>query len=337
MDWKTDKATEKIFLPSDTPKTYIGRFAPTPSGFLHLGNLFCSLLAWLFAKKNSGKIILRIEDLDTSRCTRERADTLARDLEWLGLIWDEGAYASENSESYFQSKRSAIYEQFFQKLQKQQLVYPCFCSRADLHAANAPHASDGHAIYAGTCRDLTRAQQEERQNSLNHAPAYRVRVDNSIIEFNDAHYGTQCYNLAQESGDFIIRRSDGLYAYQLAVTVDDALMGITQVVRGNDLLSSTPIQLYLYEKLGLTPPDFLHIPLLVAPDGRRLAKRDGDLELAALRNRFKSAEPIIGWLAYLAGQLKKPEALTVQDLLHIFNPDKLPQKNIIVPNELLSR
>lgn len=310
-----------------------GRFAPTPSGFLHLGNVFCSLLAWLYAKSSGGKIILRIEDLDAMRCPRSNADALARELAWLGLTWDEGAYVSANSENYFQSNRSAIYEKFFQCLQEQQKIYPCFCSRAELHAAEAPHLSDGRVVYAGICRRLTDEQRVEKLRQRR--PAYRVETENAEIIFCDGHYGMQRYNLAQECGDFIVRRSDGVFAYQLAVTIDDALMGVTQVVRGSDLLSSTPMQLYLYKLLGLTPPAFCHIPLLVDPDGRRLAKRDGDLELSVLRKHFGSPEPIIGTLAYMAGQLARPEPISAQELLPLFNADSIPTHNIVVPRNLL--
>ena len=307
----------------------VGRFAPTPSGFLHLGNVFCSLLAWLYAKSSGGKIILRVEDLDPQRCTREKADQLARDLEWLGLEWDEGAYVSTNSESFFQSQRSEIYAQFFEQLQEQGLVYPCFCSRSELHAAEAPHLSDGRIIYAGTCRQLTPEQRQAKAQKR--APAYRLQVEDKAISFFDGHYGQQSYNLAEESGDFIVRRSDGVFAYQLAVTIDDALMGVTQVVRGCDLLSSTPMQLYIYRLLGFEPPSFCHIPLLVDATGRRLSKRDGDLEIAALRKAYGSPEPIIGLLAYLAGQIDKPEPLCVADLLPLFAASKIPQQNIVVP------
>ena len=172
----------------------VGRFAPTPSGFLHLGNVFCSLLAWLYAKSSGGKIILRVEDLDPQRCTREKADQLARDLEWLGLEWDEGAYVSTNSESFFQSQRSEIYAQYFEQLQEQGLVYPCFCSRSELHAAEAPHLSDGRIIYAGTCRQLTPEQRQAKAQKR--APAYRLQVEDKAISFFDGHYGQQSYNLA---------------------------------------------------------------------------------------------------------------------------------------------
>ena len=308
----------------------VGRFAPTPSGFLHLGNVFCSLLAWLYAKSSGGKIILRVEDLDPQRCTRQNADQLARDLEWLGLTWDEGAYVSSDGEHYFQSRRSEIYAQYFEQLQEQSLVYPCFCSRAELHAAEAPHLSDGRIVYAGTCRCLTKAEREAKAQKR--APAYRLQVEDVPISFTDGHYGQQSFNLAEESGDFIVRRSDGVFAYQLAVTIDDALMGITQVVRGCDLLSSTPMQLYIYRLLGFTPPSFCHIPLLVDATGRRLSKRDGDLEIAALRKIYGSPEPIIGFLAYLAGQIDKPEPLSVSDLLPFFVAKKIPTQNIVVPN-----
>lgn len=312
-----------------------GRFAPTPSGFLHLGNVFCSLLAWLYAKKTGGSITLRIEDLDPQRCSRAKADALARELEWLGLTWDEGAYVSEDSEHYFQSQRSDIYAEYFARLEAQKLVYPCFCSRGELHAAEAPHASDGRIIYAGTCRTLSQAEREAK--SKLRRPAWRVRVTDEPISFTDAHYGAQSANLSADCGDFILRRSDGVYAYQLAVVIDDALMGITQVVRGADLLSSTHMQLYLYRLLGLTPPEFCHIPLLVDADGRRLAKRDGDLELSLLRRRYGSPEPIIGLLAYLAGQLERPEPITAEALLPLFDAEKIPTHNIVVPRELLSK
>ena len=314
-------------------KPIVGRFAPTPSGFLHLGNVFCSLLAWLYAKSSGGKIILRVEDLDPQRCTRQKADQLARDLEWLGLTWDEGAYVSRDCERYFQSQRSEIYAQYFEQLQEQDLVYPCFCSRAELHAAEAPHLSDGRIVYAGTCRCLTKAEREAKAQKR--APAYRLQVEDVPISFTDGHYGQQSFNLAEESGDFIVRRSDGVFAYQLAVTIDDALMGITQVVRGCDLLSSTPMQLYIYRLLGFTPPSFCHIPLLVDATGRRLSKRDGDLEIAALRKIYGSPEPIIGFLAYLAGQIDNPEQLRVEDLLPIFAAKKIPIGNIVVPNILI--
>ena len=320
---------ELIFMEE---KTVCGRFAPTPSGRIHLGNIFCSLLAWLAAKSQGGKIVLRIEDLDSLRCPRANADALAADLEWLGLTWDAGAYCNKNSEAYFQSRRFPIYAEYLHQLEQQQLTYPCFCSRGELHAANAPHLSDGRVIYPGTCRGLTPSEQQARAKLR--SPAYRIRVPDEPLSFQDGLYGKYTENLAQECGDFIVRRSDGVYAYQLAVVIDDALMGINQVVRGCDLLSSTPMQLYLYRVLGLPAPKFTHIPLLVAPDGRRLAKRDRDLDLEQLRRQYSSPEPLLGYLAYLAGQLPKPEPLRAQDLLGFFELNKVPTRNIVVPTTL---
>ena len=322
---------EEIFMEE---KTVCGRFAPTPSGRIHLGNIFCSLLAWLSAKSQGGKIVLRIEDLDSQRCPRANADALAADLEWLGLTWDEGAYVSEQNEEYFQSQRFPIYARYLQQLEEQELIYPCFCSRGELHAANAPHLSDGRVIYAGTCRHLT---PEERLAKVQQRhPAYRLKVTAAPISFQDGLYGQYTENLSEECGDFIVRRSDGVYAYQLAVVVDDALMQVNQVVRGCDLLSSTPMQLYLYHLLRLPAPHFIHVPLLVAPDGRRLAKRDHDLDLSVLRRLYDSPEPIIGYLAYLAGQIPQPEPLKAEDLLPLFDWSRVPTQNIVVPPTLTS-
>lgn len=315
-----------------TNKKLKGRFAPTPSGFIHLGNIFCSLLAWLNAKSQGGSIVLRIEDLDTVRCSREKADRLAQDLEWLGLYWDEGAYTEANSTSYFQSQRFDIYGSYLEQLEATGNVYPCFCSRNELHAANAPHLSDGRFIYAGTCYGLSPEERSLRAQSRR--PAYRLHVPDQTIEFTDLLYGKQGFNLAKENGDFIVRRSDGVYAYQLAVTIDDALMGITEVVRGWDLLGSTPLQIYLHKLLGFEPPQYMHIPLLVAPDGRRLAKRDADMDLDRIRQSYDSPEPLIGYLAYLAGQIANPEPITAQELVKLYQQDKIPRHNIVVPAQL---
>ena len=230
----------------------VGRFAPSPSGRLHLGNLACSLLAWLSAKSQGGKVVLRIEDLDAERCPRKFADLLEEDLKWLGLVWDEGGSSGGPHGPYYQSECAPIYEQAYAKLEQQGLVYPCFCSRAQLHAASAPHTSDGNVIYPGTCRDLTPAQIAEKRKIK--APAYRLRVPDEEISFVDGCMGLHSENLLRDCGDFYLRRADGVFAYQLAVVVDDARMGVTEVVRGSDLLSSTARQLYLYRLLGLPAP-----------------------------------------------------------------------------------
>lgn len=316
------------------PAKICGRFAPTPSGRMHLGNVFCALLAWLSARSQGGSITLRIEDLDKARCPDCNAALLEDDLHWLGLDWDTGGSSGGPQAPYYQSQRAAVYARYFAQLQAQGLTYPCFCNRAELHAAQAPHLSDGRVLYAGTCRQLTPAAAAAKAQSK--TPAQRLILPDAVLNFDDGHYGPQRQNLAAECGDIILRRSDGVYAYQLAVTVDDALMDITEVVRGCDLLDSTPQQLYLYRLLGLPEPVFFHVPLLTAPDGRRLAKRDHDLDLGSLRQRFTDAKPIIGQLAYLAGLLPQPRPSTARALLPLFNWQKVPRQNIIVSKQLLN-
>lgn len=299
----------------------IGRFAPSPSGRMHLGNVLCALLAWLSARQQGGQFLLRIEDLDAMRCPRSYAELIIDDLRWLGLDWD--------GEIPYQSERSEIYEKYEDILRNKGLLYPCFCSRAALHAASAPHLSDGRVIYAGTCRDLTAAQIAEKKKTR--APATRVRVPDEDICFTDGVYGAYCENLARECGDFIIRRSDGVFAYQLAVVVDDAHAGVTEVVRGADLISSTPRQIWLYRLLDFTPPKFIHIPLLCDFDGRRLSKRDQDLDLAILRQRF-TPEQIVGALAFAAGLTDQPSPIAARDLIADFSWNRIPRNDLYLPN-----
>ena len=302
-----------------------GRYAPSPSGRMHLGNLMCCLLAWLSAKSKGGQVLLRIEDLDAVRCPRVYADAIQDDLAWLGLA------ADGPTPTVYQSERSEIYQQYYDILLKKGLIYPCFCSRSQLHAASAPHRSDGQVVYAGTCRGLSDAEVARR--SLTRAPAFRVRVPDEEIAFTDGHLGRYAENLARDCGDFYLRRADGVFAYQLAVVVDDALMGVTEVVRGSDLLSSTPRQLWLYHELGLTAPQFYHLPLLLAPDGRRLSKRDGDQSLENLRARYTPQE-IIGKLAYVCGLQDTPAPASPQELVPGFSWDKVPKQDILLPEGL---
>ena len=302
-----------------------GRYAPSPSGRMHLGNLMCCLLAWLSAKSKGGQVLLRIEDLDAARCPRVYADAIMDDLAWLGLA------ADGPTPTVYQSERSKIYQQYYDILLKKGLVYPCFCSRSQLHAASAPHRSDGQVVYAGTCRGLSDAEIARR--SLTRAPAFRVQVPDEEIAFTDGHLGRYAENLARDCGDFYLRRADGVFAYQLAVVVDDALMGVTEVVRGSDLLSSTPRQLWLYRELGLTAPQFYHLPLLLAPDGRRLSKRDGDQSLENLRARYTPQE-VIGKLAYVCGLQDTPAPVSPQELVPGFSWDKVPKQDILLPEGL---
>lgn len=296
-----------------------GRFAPSPSGRMHMGNLWSCLLAWLSARSAGGGMVLRLEDLDPDRCRQEYCVQVMRDLEWLGLDWD--------GESVYQSKRTEQYRQAFQSLEQQGVIYPCFCTRAERLAASAPHRSDGTAVYDGRCRHLTAAEREETMKTRR--PAWRVRTPEREIAFTDRLQGGYAENLARDCGDFILRRSDGVYAYQLAVVVDDALMGVNHVVRGRDLLCSAPRQAWLHEVLGYRPPRFFHTPLLLAPDGRRLAKRDRDLDMGALRARY-GPEELTGLLAFYAGLIDRPEKVTAQELVPQFSWSKVPKNDVVV-------
>ena len=283
----------------------IGRFAPTPSGRMHLGNVFAALIAWLSVRKDNGYLVLRMEDLDTQRTSPEYAQILRDDLLWLGLNWDE--------ETQPQSQRSEIYEAYFEKLEAMGLLYPCYCTRSQLHSVNAPHLSDGTYVYAGTCRNLSEAQK----SAFGRLPAWRVRVSDQEWSLEDKIQGTYTENLATHCGDFVVRRADGVYVYQLAVTVDDAMAGVNQVVRGTDLLSSAPRQMYLQSLLGFPHPEYAHVPMLLAPDGRRLSKRDKDLDLGYLREHT-SPEKLIGVLAHAAGLLDSPNPISAKELADSF-------------------
>ena len=293
---------------------------------MHLGNVFSALLSFLSVHSKGGHWILRIEDLDPERSRKEYSDMLEDDLNWLGLIWDEGGSKGGDFGSYYQSERAKIYEQAFNKLSD--LIYPCFCKRADLLAASAPHSSDGRPIYSGKCRGLTAEQISELSKLRN--PAYRIKVGDNSVKFTDGVYGEWEKSLYEVGGDFVLRRIDGTFAYQLAVVVDDAAMGITEVVRGCDLLDSTPSQIYLYNLLGLPVPKFYHFPLLMsAESGARLSKRDKSLDMGELRKKY-SAEEILGLLGYYAGIIPENRKTTLTELLDKFSWEKVPQNNIVV-------
>ena len=301
-----------------------GRFAPSPTGRIHLGNIFCALIAWLAVRSANGEMILRIEDLDPDRSKKEYAVQLEKDLHWLGLDWDIGGISQPQ---YCQSKRTAFYAQAYAALEEQNLLYPCFCTRAE-RAASAPHTADGASIYSGHCRNLS--PEEIVRLSASRKPAIRFRVPEGCYSFTDGVQGKE-YGNWESCGDFILRRTDGVYAYQLAVVVDYGSMGITQVVRGRDLLNATPQQLLLYERLGYEPPEFFHIPLLVAPDGRRLSKREKDLDLGALQKKYQPEE-IIGWLAWKSGLLDQYEPIQARELISLFQWERLTPHDIVVPS-----
>jgi len=307
---------------------------------MHLGNVMSVLLSYLSVKSKGGSWLLRIEDLDTARTSLDAARVLEEDLIDLGLEWDEGGV----DQGCCQSMRSEIYEQALKALD----VYPCYCSRSDLISASAPHESDGRVVYNGRCRDLAPSERPQSPFSL------RVRVPDYDVSFVDGHYGEQRINLARDCGDFIVRRKDGGAAYQLAVTVDDLLMGVTKVVRGRDLLLSTHQQIFLGQCLmgplglgqyhpapsvpGQCPPapsvessgypiSFCHTPLLCGADGIRLSKRDMALDLGELLRKHSPRE-IIGQLAYLCGIIDTPDPCTPSDLIPLFDISRVPLEDI---------
>ncbi len=293
----------------------VGRFAPTPSGRMHLGNVFAALVAWLSTRSRSGSLVLRMEDLDTQRTSEAYAQILREDLLWLGLDWD--------LETPPQSQRSRVYEAYFEKLREMDLLYPCYCTRSQLHSVNAPHLSDGTYLYPGTCRELTQAQRDR----FDRAPAWRVKVPEGIWTVNDLVQGEYREDLQTHCGDFVVRRADGVFVYQLAVTVDDAEAGVTEVVRGTDLLGSAPRQMYLQSLFGFPHPQYGHVPMLMAPDGRRLSKRDKDLDLGYLRSRI-SPERLIGCLAHASGLSETAAPISARELASQFSWDKLAKRDI---------
>lgn len=298
----------EIVCKAPANRPVVGRFAPSPTGRMHAGNIFAALMAWLVAKSQGGSIVLRIEDLDRERSKACYIDAVQRDFEALGLTWDKGPY--------FQHDRDEAYREAFRLLQNKGLVYPCFCSRADLHAASAPHRGEKF-VYPGTCKNLTDEQRKER--ALTRKPAQRLIVPDAVYAFADLVQGGYRQNLATECGDFLVQRSDQAFAYQLAVVVDDAAQGVTSVVRGVDLLCSTPQQLYLQDVLGLEHPEYAHIPLVVAEMNRRLSKRDHDAAIDELLARFGSPEAVIGHIAGITGIAATCEPATPEQLLKGFS------------------
>lgn len=283
-----------------------GRFAPSPSGRMHLGNIYTALLSWLSVKSKNGQWLLRIEDLDPQRSKKVFAEQIEDDLNWLGLDWDEGGMA----EGCCQSLRNEIYEEYFEKLQNLGLTYKCYCTRTDLRATQAPHISDGRFVYSGRCRPKS-TPPFPADDSYG---ATRIFVPNKELIFEDRICGKHIVNLADFCGDFIIRRADKAWAYQLAVVVDDALMGVTEVVRGDDLLMSTAQQLYLYSLLGFDAPEFAHVPLVRNEDGIRLSKRDSSMSMEYMRSHY-TPEEIIGNAAFAARLTRHNTPVSAQELL----------------------
>lgn len=307
------------------------RIAPSPTGRMHAGNVFAALMAWLIARREDGQVLLRIEDLDTGRARPIYSDLILRDLEWLGLTWDGPVV--------YQSERNDLYAEALDLLDSEGLLYPCFCTRADLHTESAPHTADETPIYPGTCRTLSEEQREEA--ARRHAPAWRLMVPpagtaQGTIVFQDRLQGLVECDLGTSIGDFIVRRSDGLFAYQLAVTVDDLVQDVGIIVRGCDLLKSTPQQLHLHRILadkGMghnLEPVCYHLPLMVDSGGRRLSKRDNDCDLQILRESYRTPEALLGHIAYRAGIIEGPDRpIPLDELLACFDIDALKMRWVI--------
>ena len=296
-----------------------GRYAPSPTGDLHMGNLRTALLAWLFARCADGQFVLRIEDLDRPRVHPGATERMLYDLRWLGLDWDEGPDIGGPYAPYTQSERQEIYASYLQRLTDKGLIYPCYCSRAEIaRAASAPQGDEGPR-YPGTCRNLTQAQRRQYEADKRR-PSLRFRVDDErIVSFTDLLAGPLEQQVHQTIGDFIVCRSDGLFAYQFAVVVDDALMRINQVVRGADLLQSTPRQVLLYEALEYQVPTFAHVPLLLDEHGKRFSKRIQSAGLEPLRAAGATPAQVVGLIAADCGLVEKGEQLSASELAQQYN------------------
>jgi glutamyl-tRNA synthetase len=307
------------------PAEVVGRLAPSPTGAQHVGNARTYLIAWLSARSRGGRVVLRIEDIDSPRVKPGAADALLDDLRWLGLNWDAGPV--------IQTQRLPLYEASLGRLRERELVYPCTCTRTDVErAASAPHAEHEGPVYPGTCAGRRAADAADlRDRSF----AWRFRVPPGERTFEDGFRGPIRVDLHAVGGDFVVWKATGTPAYQLAVVVDDAEQGVTEVVRGDDLVPSTPRQLLLYKALGLRPPRFVHVPLVVGPDGRRLAKRHGDTRLVALREAGVRAEALLGLLGWSCGWLDQPEPVTLAKLLPRFQLGAIPPTPFVLTPDLL--
>ncbi len=302
----------RVSTPRASPR---GRFAPSPTGDVHLGNAASALVAWLSVRSRGGSLVLRVEDLDRDRSRSEFTGRILADLAWLGLDWDEGPDRGGPHAPYDQGSRAAHYRAALDRLLAGGRLYPCFCSRKEIAAAaSAPQEPGDQPYYPGTCRALE-AEQSRRRIASGERHAWRFRVDPCAQpEFVDLVRGAWRAG-AWPCGDFVVHRSDGVAAYQLAVVVDDAAMGIDEVVRGDDLLPSTPRQLLLYEALGFRPPAFGHVPLWLGPDGVRLSKRHRGTTLAELRDAGLEAPVVVGRLAHRLGLLPAVAPARAADLV----------------------
>ncbi|MSR54892.1 MAG: tRNA glutamyl-Q(34) synthetase GluQRS [Gemmataceae bacterium] len=313
-------------MPSPTPRPLRARLAPSPTGAQHVGNARTYLIAWLSARSQGAEVRLRIEDIDSPRIKQGSTDLILEDLCWLGLNF--------TGEPIIQTTRIPLYDAALERLRELELVYPCTCTRGDIEqAASAPHVEHEGPRYPGTCSH----RRSGEANSLGTRPfAWRFRV-NASPTFTDRFLGELSIDIRELGGDFVVWKSAGTPAYQLAVVVDDAAMGITEVIRGDDLAPSTPRQLLLYRALDLEPPVFAHVPLVIGQDGRRLAKRHGDTRLASLRKDGVQPESVIGLLAWSCGWVGEPRAISATELIPLFRLDTVPRSPFVLTSELLKK
>lgn len=313
-----------------------GRLAPSPTGLLHLGNAYAFLMAWLSARSRGGALVLRMEDIDPERSRPEFIHGIYEDLGWLGLDCEESPQRGGFHAPYAQSLRLDYYAAVLERLRDAGVVYPCYCTRKELRMlASAPHVGDEGAPYPGTCRALSDAERRAREVS-GRRPSLRLHTEADCY-FTDGVLGEQRFSMADCGGDFALRRSDGVVAYQLAVVADDAAMEITEVVRGDDLLLSTPRQLLLFHLLDRTPPCYAHVPLLHDASGERLAKRHKSLTLASLRASGASPGAVVGYIGWLSGFLERPAPCRPADLLPGFSLASLRGRRLLLPEDAAGR
>lgn len=309
-----------------TPKL-VGRLAPSPTGAQHLGNARTYLLAWLSIRSRGGSLVLRIEDIDSPRIKAGAAQQAVDDLHWLGLDWDEGPDRPGTRGPYVQTQRIDQYRAALAHLKAAEAVYPCTCTRSDIEAAaSAPHVGQEGPVYPGTCASRRAADADQ----LSDRPfAWRFRTLDEKVRLDDLVQGKVAFDMARELGDFVVYKSDGTPSYQLAVVVDDHAMGVTEVLRGDDLLPSAARQLVLYRFFGWSPPQFAHVPLVTGTDGRRLAKRHGDTRIAWFRERGVRSERVVGYLAWTAGLIERQCEVTPNELLAGFSLAKIPRGPVV--------
>ncbi|MDX1438891.1 MAG: tRNA glutamyl-Q(34) synthetase GluQRS [Rubricoccaceae bacterium] len=317
-----------------------GRFAPSPTGGLHLGSALVALIAWLSARSQSGSFVWRVEDIDGPRVVAGAVEQQMEEARWLGLDWDEGPDVGGAHAPYEQSLRSPHYEQALARLAEKRRLFPCAHSRKDLQElASAPHGTDRPPPYPKSLRPavLDANWFEQYQTRENHDAALRFRVNDGGVTFHDAVYAEVVQNVSEEVGDFVLKRKDGVYAYQLAVVVDDLDMHITEVVRGADLLDSTARQIQLIQALTGVIPTYAHVPLLVNEAGEKLSKRDKSITISELRKAGIQPQAIVGWLAHLVGFLDRPSARTPSDLVTLFDWHRVHSDNIAVSSSVVEQ